>query len=277
MISIKRVKLLFFMGRPESLGSKVYYTGEIAEKYNSSSSLNNIQSRLTEKCLEILGNPVDSVVLDIGCGSGISTEHILDNNNYAVGLDISKKMLDLAKERVSNIMYNTEPAENYCEFAAVDIGEGLPFRSATFDYAISVSVLQWLAVQRNSVKLLNAFFYTLYDLLKSTGIAVLQYYPESDKQMESIVKCASKYGFSGGTLVENQDSKKKRKTYLILEMPGAKGESKHTPATREQRKYKKPVANKDLSYRDWVIRKKAKREERGFSVPRTSKYTGRKR
>ncbi|KAI5192152.1 18S rRNA (guanine1575-N7)-methyltransferase [Nematocida minor] len=265
------------MGRPESLGAKVYYTGETAEKYDSSSSLNNIQSRLTERCLDILGNPKDSFVLDIGCGSGISTEHILDNNNYVVGIDISMKMLDLAKERIGSLTYNEVPANKYCDFAAVDIGAGLPFKSATFDYAVSVSVLQWLAVQKESKKLLNAFFYTLYDVLKTKGMAVLQYYPESDKQMEAIVKCASKYGFTGGTLVENQDSKKKRKTYLILEMPGAKGESNHVPATREKSKYKKVTANKDLELRDWIIRKKQKRMERGFDVPRTSKFTGRKR
>ncbi|KAI5165874.1 18S rRNA (guanine1575-N7)-methyltransferase [Nematocida sp. ERTm5] len=265
------------MVRPESYGNKIYYTDDVAEKYNSSTSLNNIQSKLTQKCLEILGNPTDSLILDIGCGSGISTENILDNNNYTVGIDISTDMLVLAKQRVEGIMYAEQPASDYCDFAAVDIGEGLPFKSASFDYAISVSVLQWLAVQKDSKKLLNAFFYTLYDVLKTKGMAVLQYYPESEKQMESIIKCASKYGFAGGTLVENQDSKKKRKTYLILEMAGAKGSSVHIKEKKKASTFKKPVANKDLSYRDWIIRKKNKRESKGLSVPRTSKYTGRRR
>lgn len=264
-------------GRPESFGAKVYYTGEVAEEYNNSSSLNNIQGRLTERCLEILGEPQDSFILDIGCGSGISTEHILDSNNYVIGVDISTRMLELARERIGNVTYDTVPASRYCDFYEIDIGEGLPFKTASFDYAISVSVLQWLAVQKESKKLLNSFFYTLYDVLKTKGMAVLQYYPDSEKQMESIVRCASKYGFTGGTLVENQDSKKKRKTYLILEMPGAKGESNHVPATKERSTYKKVTANKDLSTRDWIIRKKNKRMERGYDVPRTSKYTGRKR
>lgn len=263
--------------RPESLGAKVYYTGEIAEEYNRSSSLNNIQSRLTERCLDILGQPENSVVLDIGCGSGISTEHILDNGNYAIGIDISTKMLELAKKRIGNLSYSTVPASRYCDFYEVDIGEGIPFKSATFDYAISVSVLQWLAVQKDSKKLLNSFFYTLYDVLKTKGMAVLQYYPDSEKQMDSIVKCASKYGFTGGTLVENQDSKKKRKTYLILEMPGAKGESNHVPASKEKKGFKRITPNKELAPRDWIIRKKNKRMERGHDVPRTSKFTGRKR
>ncbi|KAI5162321.1 18S rRNA (guanine1575-N7)-methyltransferase [Nematocida ausubeli] len=265
------------MGRPENCGNKVYYTEEIAEKYDNSSSLNNIQSRLTQKCLDILGNPTDSLILDIGCGSGISTEQIIDDDNYTIGIDISVDMLNLAKKRIGNITYGDQPADNFCDFAVVDIGEGLPFKSATFDYAISVSVLQWLAVQKDSKKLLNAFFFTLYDALKTDGMAVLQYYPESDKQMESIIMCASKYGFTGGTLVENQDSKKKRKTYLILEMAGAKGKSVHIREKKKARAFKKPVANKDLSYRDWIIRKKAKREEKGLEVPRTSKYTGRRR
>ncbi|OAG31187.1 18S rRNA (guanine1575-N7)-methyltransferase [Nematocida displodere] len=263
------------MGRPESSGARIYYTGEVANKYDSSSSLNNIQGKITERCLSIINDPHDSLILDIGCGSGISTEKILDNNNYVIGVDISDEMLRLAQARVGQITYDQDAASKFCDFAAVDIGEGLPFKSASFDYAISVSVLQWLVVQNNFKRFLNAFFYTLYDALKSKGMAVLQYFPETDKHMDDIMKCAKKNGFSGGTLVENADSKKKRKTYLILEMAGSKGKSSHVPERKE--KAFKRIANRDLALRDWIIKKKGKRQEKGYEVPETSKYTGRKR
>ncbi|KAI5187463.1 18S rRNA (guanine1575-N7)-methyltransferase [Nematocida homosporus] len=263
------------MGRPENSGAKVYYTGEVAQKYDASSSLNNIQGRITERCLAILNDPEDSMVLDIGCGSGISTEKILDSGNFVIGVDISREMLELARERVKSIFYDEDSAEKYSDWIEVDIGTGLPFRSAVFDYAVSVSVLQWLVVQKDYKKLLSAFFYTLYDALKSDGIAVLQYYPETDKHMDDIMKYALKFGFAGGTLVENQDSKKKRKTYLILEMPGAKGKSKHLPSRKEKTKTR--VTNRNLSRQEWVLKKKAKRESKGHYVPETSKYSGRKR
>ncbi|KAI5190640.1 18S rRNA (guanine1575-N7)-methyltransferase [Nematocida sp. AWRm77] len=264
------------MGKPEHSGQKVYYTGDIAETYDKSTSLNNIQGRITERCLEIIKNPEGALILDVGCGSGISTEKILDSGNYVVGIDISREMLGLAQKRVGAIVYDTEPAEKFCDFAQVDIGEGLPFQSATFDYAVSVSVLQWLCVQDDFKKLLGAFFYTLYDVLKSNGMAVLQYFPETDKHMEDIMKYAKKHGFSGGTLIENADSKKKRKTYLILEMAYSKGQSNHVPAAKEK-KSPKHIKNKDLAYRDWILRKKEKRQALGLFVPATSKYTGRRR
>lgn len=263
------------MGKPEHSGQKVYYQGETAQIYNQSSSLNNIQGRITERCLKIIKDPEGALILDIGCGSGISTERILDNGNYVIGVDISEEMLRLAQNRVEAIMYGTEAAGKFCDFATVDIGEGLPFQSATFDYAISVSVLQWLCVQDNFKKLLNAFFYTLYDVMKSTGMAVLQYFPETDKHMEDIMKYAKKHGFAGGTLIENADSKKKKKTYLILEMAYSKGKTDHVAAVKEK-KFKR-VKNKDLNYREWILRKKEKRLALGLNVPLTSKYTGRKR
>jgi len=266
------------MGKLEQFGEKVYYVGEVAEKYDESSSLNNIQGKITEKCLEIMKSPRNSLVLDIGCGSGISTERIMDKGNFVTGVDISREMLVLAKRRVQRIEYEGRLAEKQSDFLCVDIGEGLPFKSASFDYAVSVSVLQWLCVQADHKKLLNAFFYTLYDVLKATGMAVLQYFPENDKQMEEVMKYASKNGFAGGTLVESSDSKKKRKTYLVLEMACSKGGSVHV---KERRKKKvvdpKRIPNKELSYRDWIARKKEKRRGLGMHVPEDSKYTGRKR
>ncbi|KAI5180271.1 18S rRNA (guanine1575-N7)-methyltransferase [Nematocida sp. AWRm80] len=265
------------MGRPEENGVKVYYTGEIAEKYSTSTSLNNIQSKITEKCLDIMNNPTDSLILDIGCGSGISTERILDDNNYVIGIDISIEMLRLAQNKIDNLFYGEIPANNHVDFGKVDIGQGLPFKTASFDYAVSVSVLQWLTVQPNSTKLLNAFFYTLYDVLKSDSTAVLQYYPETDKHMDQIMKIASKHGFYGGTLIENQDSKKKKKTYLILEMSHSKGQTKHVKAAPKQTNKTKWTPNRELDIKDWIQKKKQKRQARGYQVPEASKYTGRKR
>ncbi|KAH9386963.1 18S rRNA (guanine1575-N7)-methyltransferase [Nematocida major] len=264
------------MGRPEELGNEIHYTGEVAENYDRSTSINRIQRKLTERCLEILNNPTNSLVLDIGCGSGISTEHVLSHGNFVLGVDISRNMLDLAQKRVDAGLFGASDNPNF-DFASANIFHGLPLRSASVDCAISVSVLQWIFIQEEPARLLGIFFYTLYDALKATGTAVLQYYPESNDQVQMILRSAGKYGFHGGTLLENQTSKKKRKTYLILEMPAAKGKTNHISGSAQKPKNYRPVANRDLTRREWILRKKVKREERGFSVPKTSKYTGRRR
>lgn len=263
------------MGRPESTGAKVYYTGEVAEKYDQSSGLNKVQSKITQRCIEILNAPENALILDIGCGSGISSEQLLDAGNRVVGVDISREMLALAQKRMESIEYEHATGQSLCDFGAVDIGQGLPFRTASFDYAVSVSVLQWLLAREDGKKQLNAFFYTLYDVLKSEGMAVLQYYPETDKDVQMVMQAARKNGFAGGTLQENTESKKKKKTYLILEMARSRGQSAHVPEVRQRKKGR--VKNRELEYRDWILKKKHKREEKGYEVPRTSKYTGRRR
>ena len=49
------------------------------------------------------------------------------------GMDISEAMLDVALDR-----------EVEGDLCVSDLGQGLPFRSGTFDGAISISAVQWL-------------------------------------------------------------------------------------------------------------------------------------
>jgi 18S rRNA (guanine1575-N7)-methyltransferase len=267
------------MGRPESLCPEgVYYQGDVAEKYNASSSLQTIQGKITQRCLEILGSPEGALILDVGCGSAMSTEAIVDGENVVVGIDISREMIGLGKKRMEELMYGERAGASMCDLMCVDIGDGLPFRSATFDYVVSVSVLQWILVQGESKRRLDRFFYTLYDVLKREGAAVLQYFPENSRQMEEVVRSARKQGFRGGTLVDNPEGKKK-KVYLILEME-RKIESRASEVgfrvEREQKRGSR-TANRDLPRREWILRKKEKRKKTGAEVPHDSKYTGRKR
>ena len=71
-----------------------------------------------------------------------------------IGVDISKSMLDVARDR-----------EVDGDLILGDLGEGLPFRAGTFDGAISISALQVKPVCNYffcgtiiSVKSLNLYF-----------------------------------------------------------------------------------------------------------------------
>ena len=94
---------------------------------NFSTRVIQAQYELTERCIEVLAIPQGKIplILDIGCGSGLSGEVLSNHGYFWVGMDISKSMLEIAKENddTSNLIRN-------------DMGQGLPFKPATFDYAI---------------------------------------------------------------------------------------------------------------------------------------------
>jgi 18S rRNA (guanine1575-N7)-methyltransferase len=183
-------------GRPEGSAPPEHFYNEIeARKYDSSSRMMTIQNEIANRAIEMLAVPEGSpaLILDIGCGSGLSGEALEEAGYNWIGCDISRDMLQVASERESETG----------DLIHHDMGLGLPFRPASFDGAISVSALQWLCYSDNTdqdPKLrLNRFFSSLYSVLKRDAKAVLQFYPESPEQALLIAQCASKVGFAGGT------------------------------------------------------------------------------
>ncbi|MFB9805465.1 class I SAM-dependent methyltransferase [Haladaptatus pallidirubidus] len=65
-------------------------------------------------------------VLDVGCGPGITTEYLLDEDAAVTGIDASPSMLSHAREHAPG-----------AEFLRCDFGEGLPFESNRFDLVYS--------------------------------------------------------------------------------------------------------------------------------------------
>ncbi|KAJ8676791.1 hypothetical protein QAD02_012578 [Eretmocerus hayati] len=101
-----------------------------------------------------------------------------------------------------------------------DMGQGVPFRAASFDGAISISALQWICNIDKSVhkfrKRLHTFFDSLFACLSNGARAVFQFYPENEDQISIITESAMQAGFSGGTVVDYPNSKKAKKFYLVL-------------------------------------------------------------
>lgn len=167
--------------------------------------------------MELLALPDDDesrLILDIGCGSGLSGSVLEDSDHMWIGIDISKSMLDIAVER-----------EVAGDVILGDMGEGMPFKPGTFDGAISISALQWLCnadkSYHNPHKRLLKFFTTLFSSLTRTARAVFQFYPENSDQIEMVTSQAMKAGFYGGLVVDYPNSAKAKKYYLVLMTGGA--------------------------------------------------------
>jgi 18S rRNA (guanine1575-N7)-methyltransferase len=124
------------MSRPEQVApADVFYNEEEALKYTMNSRMIDIQQEITHRCLEILAIPKGKprLLLDIGCGSGISGNVLSEKEHMWVGLDISRAMLNVAADR-----------DLEGDLIHSDMGHGFGYRPGTFDGAVSVSALQWL-------------------------------------------------------------------------------------------------------------------------------------
>jgi 18S rRNA (guanine1575-N7)-methyltransferase len=248
---------------------------------------------MTHRALELLNLSSPSLILDIGCGSGLSGEILssVEENEGGphmwVGMDISGSMLDIALQR-----------EVDGDLFLADIGQGIPFRAGAFDAAISISAIQWLCNAESSdvsaTGRLTRFFNGLYASLKRGGMAVCQFYPKNDVQRQMISGAAIKAGFGAGIL-EDDPGTKNAKLYLVLTVGGGnEGQGagagditgvvrgmdgvdvvdsrKRATTMKRGRDQKEKKGSKA-----WIVRKKEQMERKGKVVKATSKYTGRKR
>uniref|UniRef100_A0A8C5LDQ1 18S rRNA (guanine-N(7))-methyltransferase n=1 Tax=Jaculus jaculus TaxID=51337 RepID=A0A8C5LDQ1_JACJA len=236
--------------RPEHSGPpELFYDQNEARKYVRNSRMIDIQTKMTERALELLCLPENQpcYLLDIGCGSGLSGDYISEEGHYWVGIDISPAMLDAALDR------DTEG-----DLLLGDMGQGVPFRPGSFDGCISISAVQWLcnANKKSDVpaKRLYRFFSSLYSALVRGARAVLQLYPENSEQLELITTQATRAGFTGGVVVDFPNSAKAKKA--------------------PRRTARRGLVKKS---REWVLEKKERRRRQGKDVRPDTQYTGRKR
>lgn len=268
--------------RPEHVAPpEIFYNAEEAEKYSNNTRIIEIQVEMAERAIELLALPEDEscLVLDIGCGSGLSGSVLEDSDHIWIGIDIAKAMLDIAVER-----------EVEGDLILGDMGQGMPFKAGTFDGAVSISALQWLCnadkTSHNPQKRLYNFFSTLFSCLTRSARAVFQFYPENSDQIELVTSQAMKAGFYGGLVVDYPNSTKAKKYFLVLmtggvaQLPPALGneaEERRVAYTKKREMIKAARGKPLKKSRDWILQKKERRRRQGRDTRPDTKYTGRKR
>jgi 18S rRNA (guanine1575-N7)-methyltransferase len=271
------------MSRPEQIAPpEIFYNDIESRKYTASSRVQHIQAKMTLRALDLLNLEEGKThyLLDVGCGSGLSGEILTEEGQIWVGMDISADMLATALDR-----------EVDGDLFFADMGCGVPFRPGTFDAAISISAIQWLCnadTNTNEPKFrLARFFNTLYSALRKGGKFVGQFYPANEDQIVQITSAAKVAGFQCGVVVDEPDSKKNKKYYLVLqagssarplnvdgmdvENMNAKNKNKET--SKLSKKRQKAMETK----KEYIKRKKVLMEKRGKDVRKDSKFTGRAR
>ncbi|KAL6716327.1 18S rRNA (guanine1575-N7)-methyltransferase [Lecanora helva] len=272
------------MSRPEEiLPADLFYNDAESRKYTTSSRIQAVQVEMTNRALSLLNLSSPSLILDVGCGSGLSGEILssvtsTDGGPHIwVGMDISASMLDVALQR-----------DVEGDLLLADIGQGVPFRAGTFDAAISISAIQWLCNAESSDTSpqgrLSRFFGGLYASMKRGGRAVCQFYPKNEAQRDMVSAAAIKAGFGAGIL-EDGAGTKNAKLFLVLSVGGGaiegvvegmEGVDVEQRSKRNGERRSKEESGAKGS-RQWILKKKERMEAKGKVVKKNSKYTGRRR
>ncbi len=100
--------------------------------------------------LSVLGKIRGKTILDVGCGTGIYAKILKRGGAKVCGIDISPKMIDIAKKEVKGVDFQVGSAYN------------LPYKAESFDVAISPLVLEHLSHPKKA-------FREVYRVLKRHG------------------------------------------------------------------------------------------------------------
>ncbi|MHA1648866.1 MAG: class I SAM-dependent methyltransferase [Candidatus Helarchaeota archaeon] len=184
---------------------EIYYTKERAEQYERNTRIRKIQREMTLRALEILQVQPPALVLDLGCGTGISMEVLIEKGYDVKGIDIAEPMLAIAAKKGLDVY-------------KADFTLEIPFESNFFDFIISISTLQWIFHGFNPESILEKGKKTAaesYRVLKSGGHAIFQFYPKNSAQLKLAGRIFVKAGFRVLEIIDDPDIPKRKKIYLL--------------------------------------------------------------
>jgi 18S rRNA (guanine1575-N7)-methyltransferase len=202
------------------------YQGDKAEEYNQSHWMERNQKRTALLCIQYLYDEhLDSIhhhdilrdfpylILDLGCGTGFSTEVLAENGFRVIGVDILKDMIYKAKQKKDQYEKDT-----YIEYIQSDINN-LPFKDDCIDHIISVSAYNFIINPTTSSKekiiRLSQTAQNLKTIVKDHGRMVFEFYPNDEQELNLFKSSFTNNGFDGFMIKQNPHQKSGQ-TFLLL-------------------------------------------------------------
>ena len=195
--------------RATEVGECAFYARpDEAARYDAVAKDTRVQEELTLECLDLLAldrRHGAQLVLDVGCGGGLSSDVVQRAGHFCLACDVNPQMIAQGVGAAGVGMF------------AADMRDGVAARAGVFDGAISVSALQWICTTSDADVGLRRFFSGLHRALAEGGRAVLQFYPTRD-QAKMAVKAARRSGFRGNCelVVSMPHATRARKHFLVL-------------------------------------------------------------
>ena len=202
------------------------YLGNNSLDYDSSIWMERNQKKTTLLCLQYLyDESLDNLekpnflkdepffILDLGCGTGFSTEILLERGFRVVGIEVLHDMLSKVKAKKKHLKN-----QNNLELILADINY-IPLRSSSINHAISISAYNFITHRAESIrdktKIANNTAKYLYQLLKSDGRIIIEFYPKGDHDLEMFTSSFTTNGFNGFVIKQNPNQKSGQ-TFLLL-------------------------------------------------------------
>jgi 18S rRNA (guanine1575-N7)-methyltransferase len=202
------------------------YLGNNSLDYDSSIWMERNQKKTTILCLQYLYDErLDKLdkpdflkaenffIVDLGCGTGFSTEILLERGYRVVAVDVLYDMLSKLKTKKIH-MKN----QNNLELILADINN-IPLRSSSINHAISISAYNFIAHSaetiREKAKITNRAARYLHNLLKPEGRIIIEFYPKDDDELEMYTSSFNTNGFKGFVVKQNPNQKSGQ-TFLLL-------------------------------------------------------------
>ncbi len=202
------------------------YLGNNSLDYESSIWMERNQKKTTLLCLHYLYDErLDKLekpdfledelffILDLGCGTGFSTEILIERGFRVVGVDVLHDMLSKVKTKKNHLKN-----QNNLELILADINY-IPLRRSSINHAISISAYNFITHRAKSIrdktKIANNTAKYLYKLLKPDGRIIIEFYPKDDIELEMFTLSFNINGFNGFVIKQNPNQKSGQ-TFLLL-------------------------------------------------------------
>jgi 18S rRNA (guanine1575-N7)-methyltransferase len=202
------------------------YQGKNAVEYNQSRWMERNQKRTTLLSIQylydqhldaihnndVLGD-IPYLILDLGCGTGFSSEIIAENGFRVIGVEILKDMIFKARQRKKSYDRQLD-----IEYILSDINN-LPLRTKSIDHIISISAYNFIThpatILKDKEVLLSQTAQYLNEILKKKGRIVLEFYPIDEKELNLFKSSLINNGFNG-FMIKQHPNQKSGQTFLLL-------------------------------------------------------------
>ncbi|MHA1436150.1 MAG: class I SAM-dependent methyltransferase [Promethearchaeota archaeon] len=198
------------------------YIGKKAIQYNSQKWMERNQKRATLLSLQYLFDKKLGVndiqedkkylILDLGCGTGFSSDILIEYDYKVIGIDILIDMLRLASEKKKEYHYKN------LELILADI-KYLPIRSLSVNHVISISAYNFIINDSQSSevkeKIMSNTAKYLNKILKKNGRIVIEFYPKNTNELEAFTKSFINNGFKG-YMIKSKPNQKSGQIFILL-------------------------------------------------------------